>query len=149
MGNFVLDKNAGPIADSLPEPDYSDAAMGKILLKWEDVAGDSLFIFNAQKMGVKDFKRVKILRSLPSKFRTDQDLGVNSKLSEIKRELEIHKTSTFSENNKTFTLFTSQKGIGFEIDEENVCHDIIIFTEDYISEKAYIPFYTNVHSVKN
>lgn len=149
MGNFVLNEDADSILDSLPEPDYSDAAMGKVLLKWKNVAGDSFFMFNSQKMGVEDFKRIKTIRSLSSKFRTDHDLGVNSKLSALKGEFDLDKTGTFKKNNQTFTLFTSQKGIGFEIDENNFCKGIVIFTEDYSPEKIYVPFYSAFHSIKN
>lgn len=148
MGNFVLDENAGAIIDSLPKPDYSDAAMGKVLLKWGNIAGDSLFMFNTQKMGEEDFKRIKILRSLSSKFRLDQDLGVNSAFSALKKPFELKKTGTFIENNQSYALYIDQKGIGFEIDQDSTCHGIVVFTEDYSPESAYIPFYSDFYPIQ-
>lgn len=139
MGSFVLEENSGPIVDSLPESDYSDAAMGKVLLKWNDVLGDSLQMFNTQKMGVEDYKRIKTIRSFSTQFRTKNDLGVNSSFNQIQKQFNLNKKGTIKEDQETFILYTNSQGIGFEMDEEQNCRAVLVFSED-----AFLtPFYPN------
>ncbi len=143
MGDFLIDKNARTFLDTFAKPDFSDAAMGKVLLKWKSVYGDSLFMFNTQKMGVENFKRIKIIRSFSSKLRTKQNLGVGSTLSDLDKEYRLTKRGTIKEGEAVYALFLDEEGIAFEVDTNQTCRAVLIFSKEDRSINPYIPFYAH------
>lgn len=143
MGSFIIDENARTLLDTFTKPDFSDAAMGKVLLKWKNVYGDSLFMFNTQKMGVENFKRIKIIRSLSPKFRTKKNLGVGSTLADLNKEYALQERGTIKEGKAVYTLFINEQGIAFEIDTSQTCHAVLIFSKQDRSINPYIPFYAH------
>lgn len=141
MGGFVLDSNADSVLKMLPKPDFDNAAMGKVLLRWDDIHGGVLMMFNTQQMGIEEFKRIKIVRSLSPMFRTKNNAGVGSALSEIQQYFSVNKKGIISENNQQYTLFADPAGIGFELDEDNICRGVLIFSPEDAGSYPYIPFY--------
>lgn len=143
MGDFEVDGNANAILDTFQKPGYSDAAMGKVLLKWNRVLGDSLFMFNTQQMGIEDFKRIKVVRSFSSAFRTEDNVGVGSSLTAIKKHFSAEEKGIIKEGGDTYRLFMDTKGIGFEMTEDDICRAVIVYSKDFPPPNSYLPFYAD------
>lgn len=138
-----LNKDIQAVLDRLGKPDKSDAAMGKSLLTWNNLNNAELSIFTARKMGIEDFSRIKAIRSLSRKFKTKNNLGVGSTLEDIKQKFSLQKVGEFQENENKYTLYTTAKGISFEIDTDQSCHGVIITPKNDQPQSLYLPFYAN------
>lgn len=147
LGNIVIEEISKAIFDSLGKPDMGDAAMGKTLSSWNVNSKDLLSIFTATKMGVEDFSRIKAIRTLSPKFMTKKKIGVNSSLAEIEKNFHLKKLGIFQSNGKNYTLYSSDDGIGFEIDERQKCHGIVIMKSGTNPDQHYLSFYPDL--VKN
>lgn len=143
MGSFILENDIQPQIDSLGKPDYADAAMGKVLMKWDHIKDGAMFVFASRQMGVDEVSRIKIIRSLSPKFKTKENIRLGSSLSEIESHYNVKKVGEFKEGDTAYSLFLSDQHIGFEIDEKNVCHGIIIISPTYDSFQSYIPVYAD------
>lgn len=143
FGTIQINGNADKALADLPKPDFGDAAMGKVLMRWNNFEGDSLFMFNTQQMGVEDFKRIKIIRSFSNKYKTKEGIGVGSSLADIQNHFNLENQGTITENSKNYTLY-QDKGIGFEIDENQICRAVLIFSKDYSPINSYLPFYNDM-----
>lgn len=142
FGKIKINSNADEVLADFPKPDFGDAGMGKVLIKWNDIEGDSLFMFNTQKMGVEDFKRIKIIRSFSGKYKTKEGIGVGSSLTDIQKHFQLENRGTAIENSESYTIYTDVKGIGFEVDSNQICQAILVFPEGYMN----LPFYPNLQS---
>lgn len=149
MGQWQLNENSDAAIDNLGKPDYSDAAMGKALLKWKNVRGGSLVMFVAQKMGVEDFHRLKMIRSSSSKFKTKNGFGVGSDWLALQAEFNLEKRGIFHGNHQKRILWVDKKRhIGFEMDTRKTCQAVVIYVDDYTPENLYIPLYDDFKKIE-
>lgn len=146
IGEIQLEKDVKPLLAKLGEPDFSNAAMGKALMTWNDVKNGTLSIFTSQKMGVEDFSRIKAIRSRSDLFRTKQNIGKNSSLKEIQDNFNVEEIGIYIEEEEAYSLYVDNDGIGFEIDDDEVCQGVIILGKGKEPQQFYIPFYDNFHS---
>lgn len=143
LGSFVINRDIKPTLEKLGRPNDGDMAMGKALRSWKKVKGEPLVIYSTTQMGVEKFSRIKVVRSLSSKFRTKENLKVGSKLSDIEKEYSILKSGSFTLDHKSYELYISSEGIGFEIDKDGVCHGIVVMEKNSSPQQNYIPVYAN------
>ncbi len=148
LGNIVINENATAVLDSLGKPDSGDAAMGKAVSTWHENSEDSLSIYTTTQMGMEDFSRVKAIRTLSPKYRTEKNLGVNSTLSEIEEYFTIKRIGDFTSDGKYYTLFATNEGIGFEISEDQVCHGIVLTEKGTEPQQTYLTFYPDLKRVE-
>jgi len=142
MGALRIDQNADSVVKRLGKPDYSDAAMGKALLKWNNFKGGHLVVFIAQKMGVEDYHRFKMIRSGSPVFKTEDELGVGSSLKSLRARFNLKNRGIFHSNNEKQTLWVDDgEHIGFEIDADQTCRATIVFAKGYPPENLYIALY--------
>ncbi len=144
LGNIILNENTTVVLDSLGKPDSGDAAMGKAISTWRKDSNNLLSIYTTTKMGIEDFSRIKAIRSLSPDFKTISDLGVNSTLSEIERYFKLNKIGVFPLNGKSYRLYSSDEGIGFEVGEDQKCHGIVIAEKGTSPEQHYLTFYPDL-----
>ncbi len=142
IGNIKLEENFNPVSDSLGKPYSGDAAMGKAVMNWK-TQDNELSIYTSQKMGVEDFSRIKAIRSLSSDFKTEDNLGVNSTLEELKRYYRLDATGKFVYNGKHYFLYKTQKGIAFEIGMDQKCNGVLLYLKNTDPDSFYIPMYPN------
>lgn len=148
IGIYKLNEKAQPILKDLGQPDESDAGMGKAMLSWGKVKGDRLSVFIAQQMGIEDFSRIRAVRTLSSKFKSRDKLGVGSSLTELNEQYRLTKIGQFTEKEETYALWGDASGIGFEIDAKETCHGVVVIKEGTEPQQTYIPFYDNFQEKK-
>ena len=141
LGKIILNENATPVFDSLGKPDAGDAAMGKAVSTWGKVDGNLLTIYTSTQMGVEDFSRIKAIRSLSKDFKTVDNLGVNSSLADLKRYYKLNPVGKFANNGKHYFLYTTEKGIAFEVGLNEKCNGVLVYPQDTDPENLYIPIY--------
>lgn|SRR5690554_2963774 len=147
LGSIILNENAKAVLDSLGRPDSVDASMGKAISNWHESSENFLSIYTTTKMGVEDFSRIKAIRSVSSNFKTKQNLGVSSSLSEIERHFNLNKTGVFTSEEKSYILYTSEEGIGFEVGENQKCHGVVLTEKGTTPEQLYLTFYSNLEKL--
>lgn len=141
LGTIILDENATRILDSLGQPDSGDAAMGKAVSTWKNGDNSLLSIYTSTQMGVEDFSRIKAIRSLSKDFKTVDNLGISSAIDQLKRYYRLDAAGKFTENGKHYYLYTTNKGIAFEIGMDQKCHGILLYNQGTDPENLYIPMY--------
>lgn len=144
IGNIVLNADAKKTISLYGKPDFQDAAMGKEHLSWKvqkEKKPYNLAIFTARKMGVEDFSRIKLIRTNAATYQTKNKLGVEASLGEIRQEFILEKVGSFKENGEQFTLYDTDKGIAFEIDENQKCSGILLHLIDQKATAFYLPMY--------
>lgn len=144
LGSIILNENATAVFDSLDKPESGDAAMGKAISTWHENSDKLLSIYTTTQMGVEDFSRIKAIRSLSPDFKTENNLGVNSSLAEIEKYFELNKAGTFSFENEKYILYSSEEGIGFEVDEGGKCQGIVLTEKGTSPERHYLTFYPDL-----
>lgn len=144
LGTILINENATAVLDSLGKPDSGDAAMGKAVATWHEDSENLLSLYTTTKMGVEDFSRIKGIRTFSPKYRTDTNIGVNSSLNEIRKQFELKKVGTFNYGGKVYTLYATEKGIGFEIDENQENHGIVLTEQGTTPNQNYLTFYPDL-----
>lgn len=143
VGNIIVEQDAAPIIDSLGKPDTGDAAMGKSIMTWNGEDGELLTIYTSQKMGVEDFSRIKAIRILSEKYKTEDNLGVNSPLADLKRYYRLDYAGKFAFQGKHYILYSTNKGIAFEVGMNQKCHGVLIYPENSQPTDLYLPIYAD------
>ena len=143
LGTILLDENATRVLDSLGEPDSDDAAMGKAVATWKNGDNSLLSIYTSTQMGVEDFSRIKAIRSLSKDFKTVDNLGVSSAIDQLKRYYRLDPAGKFTYNGKHYYLYTTNKGIAFEIGMDQKCHGILLYNQATDPETFYLPLYSH------
>lgn len=141
LGKILLNENATAILDSLGKPDFGDAAMGKAISTWNKGDGNLLTLYTSTQMGVENFSRIKAIRSLSKNFKTVDNLGVSSSLDDLKKYYRLTPIGKFTFNGKHYFLYTTPKGIAFEIGMDQKCNGILLYLQDTDPENFYIPIY--------
>lgn len=143
LGSLVLNENSTAVFDSLGKPDFGDASMGKAVSTWGKNPDAVLTLYTTMKMGVEDFSRIKAIRSLSSDYRTEDNLGVNSTIAELKRYYRLDYAGKFAYNGKHYSLYTTNKGIAFEIGMNQKCHGILLYNKNTDITATYLPIYAD------
>lgn len=144
LGTINLNENATAVLDSLGKPDTGDAAMGKAVSTWHEDSNNFLSIYTSTQMGVEVFSRIKAIRSLSPDFKTEQNLGVSSTLSEIEKYFKLNKIGVFTFKGKSYTLYPSEEGISFEIGEDQKCYGIVLTEKGTTPNQLYLTFYPDL-----
>ncbi len=147
LGRIVLNENATTILDSLGKPDSGDAAMGKAISTWHEGTNNQLSLYTSTKMGVENFSRIKAIRSLSPTYKTYNNLGVNSNLSEIEKRFELKKIGTFAFEEKIYTLYFTEIGMGFEVGENQKCSGIVLTEKGTEPDQLYLTFYPDLKKI--
>ncbi|RYY69801.1 MAG: hypothetical protein EOO13_08455 [Chitinophagaceae bacterium] len=133
-------------AKQLGKPDEGDAAMGKSLSTWysKNNPAYKTQVFSVLKPGDKEIMpSVKTIRVNNPFFETNTHLKAGSSLKEILSQfpaLLIVGTYTAA-NEKTIRLYDdSEGGIGFEIDEQDLCVGVCVHPSGDKAFMQYLPF---------
>ncbi len=143
LGKITLNEDATPLIDRLGQPDSGDAAMGKAVMVWDDFEGNLLTLYTTRQMGVEEFSRIKAIRSLSSEYKTEDNLGVNTPLSELKRYYRLDYAGKFAFEGKHYILYSTPKGIAFEVGMNQKCHGVLIYPVSSSPEETYLPIYSD------
>lgn len=141
FGAILLNENVSAALDSLGKPDVVDAAMGKSVSTWQEYNNKPLTIYTTMVMGVENFSRIKTIRSLSDKYKTEENLGVKSSLDELEKHYQLTSVGTFTYRGKDYSLYSSPKGIAFEIGADQICNGVLIYTSDMDPKSFYLPIY--------
>lgn len=141
LGAIVLNENITVAFDSLGKPDVVDAAMGKAVSSWQKYDDKPLTIYSTMLMGVENFRRIKVIRSLSEKYKTEENLGVKSSLTDLKKHYDLNSIGTFTYRGEDFTLYSSPKGIAFEVGSDEKCNGVLIHTSDIDPKSSYLTLY--------
>lgn len=141
LGAIILNENANTVSDSLGKPDVVDAAMGKAVSTWQGYNKEPLTLYTTFLKGEETFSRVKSIRSLSDKYKTKENLGVRSSLDDLKKHYELKSVGTFTYKGKDYNLYSSPKGIAFEIGVDQKCNGVLIYTSDIDPQSFYLPIY--------
>lgn len=144
IGKIALNENATALLDSLGQPDFGDAAMGKAISTWHQGLDNQLTLYTTMKMGVEDFSRIKAIRSLSSEYKTKNNIGVNSSLKEIEKYFTLQEIGKLPLDGKRYSLYLSDEGIGFEIGNDHKCHGVVIIEKGGNPTQTYLSLYPDV-----
>ena len=147
LGSIVLNENATAVLDSLGKYDSGDAAMGKAIFTWHEDSDNLLSIYTTTKMGVEGFSRIKAIRTMSSGFKTKENLGVKSTLSEIEKHFKLNKIGVFPLEGKNYSLYANADGISFEVGEDQKCHGIVLTEKETSPEQLYLTFYPDLDKI--
>lgn len=147
LGSIILNKNATAVLDSLGKPDSGDAAMGKAISTWGKGDDDLLTLYTTTQMGVENFSRIKAIRSLSKDFKTEDNLGVSSSIEALKRYYRLDPAGKFTFDGKHYFLYTTHKGIAFEIGMNQKCHGILLYPINAEPETFYLSIYPDFKSL--
>lgn len=140
LGTIILNQDATAVLDSLGKPDSGDAAMGKAISTWKK--GDNLLtLYTTTQMGVENFSRIKAIRSLSKDFKTVDNLGVSSSIDVLKRYYRLDPIGKFTFNGKHYFLYSTPKGIAFEIGMNQICNGVLLYSQDTNPENYYLAMY--------
>ena len=144
LGAIKLKVDAEAVYDSLGTPDAGDAAMQKAVATWNFKNPPSvLTLFTAIKDQNSLKHKVYLIRSTSPAFKTENGLGVNSSLEAVKAQFSLEKQGVFIENEQEYTLYETEKGIGFEFDKNQICYGVIVHEPDARANQTYLPIYAD------
>ncbi|WP_311950583.1 hypothetical protein [Mucilaginibacter terrae] len=147
IGQTALNDNGADVTRRLGRPDAGDAAMGKSLSIWyanHNSKGYQTMIYASRQMGTDDeTSRVKQIRITSPWFITKDNVRVGSTLEQIEDLYRPQKTAWFKKDSKKFDIYQGE-GIAFEIDNQQKCTAIMVFTPDIKPGATYLPFYDNL-----
>jgi hypothetical protein len=141
IGNIILEENATAVLDSLGKPDSSDAAMGKAISTWNKGDSGLLTLITSTQMGVEDFSRIKAIRSLSKDFKTVDNLGISSSIAELKKYYRLDPVGKFTDNGKHYYLYTTPKGIAFEMGMNQKCNGVLLYSPGADPESFFTSMY--------
>ena len=144
IGKISLNGSADSAVTLLGKPDFSDAAMGSVLITWyakHDTAGYKTSIFANHNFGSKDEGVAhirKILITTPS-FKTIDGLNTGLPLSEYRKHFNLQQVSSYTNKGKNIKVYEAKgKGIAFEVDSLSNKGVAIIVHRPNDSQASYI-----------
>ncbi len=150
LGTLELGKEVAVVLkDSLGEPLHQDSAMGKssqtFALKSRDINGRNaiLSIFTStHNNGNIDGKRgLLAARTNATVFVTKNGLKVGSQYRQIQRNFKLVKLGTFTDDGATYSLYDTNAGIAFEVNNDSICTGIGIHKAEELATDSYLPIY--------
>jgi hypothetical protein len=144
-GKTAIGDKAEKIYAQLGKADGGDAAMGKAIAIWynnHDSTAHSIAIYTVRDTGAMPAARIKQIRVTSPAFKTKEGIHPGSSLSEIKKVYEVSRSEAYKSEGENYTVYSSKKGIAFEIDEAGICASVIIFEAGKPSNTTYLKFRT-------
>ncbi len=152
LGITSIGDNTEAAVKGLGKPFMGDAAMGKSVatFKIDNNGADAMLtVASSRTMSEdNDVIQVQMLRTTASKFKTSNKLGVGSTLQEIEKFYALEKVGKFIEDKKNFTLYDTNAGIAFEIDNEKMCTGVVIHPVEKATNAMYLPMYENFTDIE-
>jgi hypothetical protein len=144
-GKTRLKENSAEVFKLLGRADGGDAAMGKSVAIWytdHDSTANSIAIYTARDTGDAPKALVKQIRVTSSQFRTTEGVATGSNLATIKNYFTITKAEDYKDDGKSYTVYSNNKGIAFEMSSNDKCVAIIIFEAGKTVPGTYLKFRT-------
>jgi hypothetical protein len=144
-GKTRLNENAEQAVKTLGKADGGDAAMQKAVMIWyngHDTTANSIAVYTARDTGDAPAARIKQIRVTSGSFKTLEGIHTGSTLEDIKQKFEVTRTETYKDEGETYQVYSSNKGIAFELDSNGVCVAIIIFEAGKPLPGTYLKFRT-------
>ncbi|RYF85152.1 MAG: hypothetical protein EOO03_13725 [Chitinophagaceae bacterium] len=155
IGLTAIGQTGADLSKNLGQPDDGDAAMGKSISTWYSKTNPAYKtqVFSSMQNGTaEDRPKVKSIRINNPFFQSYEGLKPGSHLKEILTAYPalLLSGSYKTANNKTVKVYDDfEKGIAFEINENDSCIGICVHT---VNEKAfmqYLPFENSFQPVEN
>ncbi len=146
LGTIKLNTIVNAVYDSIGRPTSGDAAMQKSLSTW-DSESTILTIFAANDPNTSEGHLIKLIRSTAPDFKTKNGLGKGSSISAVEEEFQLKKEGAFKENASEFTLYSTQQGISFEFNSENICSGVVVHDPETQAGITYLPIYKEYKSL--
>ena len=144
VGQTALGQTSEEVTKRLGPADAGDAAMMHAVSVWyaggKAKTGNSVAIFTVRDAGNDPAARIKQIRVNSPRFRTASGVGPGSTLAQIKAYFSLTPTNRYTEIDKAYTLFDSDAGIGFEVDDNDVCTSVIIHAAGEAFSGTYLNF---------
>jgi len=86
--------------------------------------------------------RIKPIRVTSPAFKTKEGIHPGSTLSEIKKVYQVSRSETYKSEGENYSVYSSKKGIAFEINAAGECASVIIFEADKPTATTYLKFRT-------
>ena len=143
-GKTALGQTSEEVTKRLGPANAGDAAMQHAVAVWyaggKAKTGNSVAIFTVRDAGNDPEARIKQIRVNSPRFQTKEGIGAGSSLAEIKVHYSLTPTNRYTELDKAYTLFDSNKGIGFEVDDKEVCTSVIVHAANEAFSGTYLNF---------
>lgn len=144
-GKTQINQDAELVYKNLGKPDGGDAAMGKSVAIWyarHDSTSYSTSIYTTRDMGNNPIALVKQIRITSPSFKTNENIGVTSDLSEIRKIYTLKIAEKFMDSGQEYTVYDAKEGIAFEIGENGKCVAIILHEPGKTIPGTYLKFRT-------
>jgi hypothetical protein len=152
-GKTRVNENAEEVFKTLGKADGGDAAMQKSVMIWynnHDTTAHSIAVYTARDTGDAPAARIKQIRVTSGSFKTAEGIHTGSTLSEIKKQYDVTLTETYKDEGKNYKVYSSNKGIAFEMNSDDVCVAIIIYQAGKpMPGTTYLKFRTTNKFFKN
>ena len=144
-GKTAINEKADPVYARLGKADGGDAAMGKAIAIWynnHDSTAHSIAIYTVRDTGDMPPARIKQIRVTSPAFKTKEGIHPGSTLDEIKKVYQVNRSEAYKSEGENYTVYSSKKGIAFEINAAGECVSVIIFEAGKPSATTYLKFRT-------
>jgi len=144
-GKTKLNENSAEVFKLLGRADGGDAAMGKSVAIWytdHDSTANSIAIYAVRDTGDDPIALLKQIRVTSSQFKTTEGVATGSNLANIKNYFTLTKTEDYKDDGKSYTVYSNNKGIAFEMSSNDKCVAIIIFEAGKTVPGTYLKFRT-------
>lgn len=146
IGKITLEENMDSVNLLMGMPDFSDAAMGKVVATWypnQDSSAGSLSVYATRQMGTDDeTSRIKKIKVTTPEYRTKEGIGTGDSLINIARVFIVRPIDTFRSQKLLYTTYGTRQGMTLVINPQGICQAIIVHDlSDESENDAYLPFY--------
>jgi len=144
-GKTTINEKADQVYARLGKADGGDAAMGKAIAIWynnHDSTAHSIAIYTVRDTGSMPPARIKQIRVTSPAFKTKEGIHPGSTLSEIKKVYQVSRSDTYKSEGENYSVYSSKKGIAFEINAAGECSSVIIFEAGKPTATTYLKFRT-------
>jgi hypothetical protein len=145
IGKTEINQNADLVFKNLGKPDGGDAAMGKSVAIWyanHDSTGHSTSIYTTRDMGNNPTALIRQIRVTSPVFKTKENLGAASDLSEIEKTFDLKVVESFMDSGKQYKIYDAKEGIAFEIGPNKKCVAVIVHEAGKTIPGMYLKFRT-------
>jgi hypothetical protein len=151
VGKMQVNENAAQAFKVLGVADGGDAAMGKSVAIWynnHDSTANSVAIYTVRDTGDAPIALIKQVRVTSPIFKTKEGIHPGSTLAEIKSAFKVSPTETYKDEGQTYKIYSSNKGIAFEMDSKDKCVAVVVFESGKPLPGTYLKFRTTNKFIK-
>jgi hypothetical protein len=145
VGKMRVNENAAQAFKVLGVADGGDAAMGKSVAIWynnHDSTANSVAIYTVRDTGDAPISLIKQIRVTSPIFKTENGVHPGSTLAEIKEAFDVSQTETYKDEGQMYTVYSSNKGIAFEMNSSEKCVAVVVFQSGKPLPGTYLKFRT-------